>query len=115
MFHNIFMHVGNMALSDAFAVCTRLGANNNNPEKVSVKAALACMDSPMRKKFSKYVVKEARKISLLSTSRSYCGGFITRMFMQVAPTKMIFPRVDNENRNFVNAALIECGHETLRP
>jgi len=105
----------NMALSDAFAVCTRLGANNKDPQKFSVKAALACMDSPMRKKFSKYVVKEARKISLLSTSSSYYGGVITRMFMQVAPTKMIFPRVDNENRNFVNAALTECGHQPLRP
>jgi len=105
----------NMALSDAFAVCTRLGANNKDPQKFSVQAALACMDSPTRKKFSKYVVQEARKISLLSTSPSYYGGIIMRMFMKVAPTKMIFPRVDNENRNFVNVALTECGHQPLRP
>ena len=100
----------NMALADAFAVCTRLGAGSgSNLDHNSLRRALSCLDHPDRKAFAKATVSEARKIAILSTSTSTIMNFVTRKFMQWAPNKYIFPRVDEGNRVFVNQALKECG------
>lgn len=109
----------NMALADAFAVCTRLGAaaagggsdsdGHDDSDGQIVRSALSCLDDPLRKQFVKTTVTEARKIAKLSTSSSTFGNFCTRLFMKVAPTRYIFPRVDEGNRIFVNQALTDCG------
>lgn len=100
----------NMALADAFAVCTRLGVGSGgkNSDR-SLRRALSCLDDPDRKAFSKSTVSEARKIANISTSTSAIMNFVARKFMQWAPSKYIFPRVDEGNRVFVNQALEECG------
>lgn len=105
-----FLGMGcNMALADAFAVCTHLGAPKGRSNDKVVLAALSCLDEPDRKKFARSTVLEARKIANLSTSTSIVLNFITRKFMQLAPVKYIFPRVDEGNRSFVNQALQCCG------
>ena len=95
----------NMALADAFAVCTRIGAGGSAP----VRQALSCLDAPERRAFAKATVTEARKIAKLSTSKSAISNFVARIFMQWAPSRLIFPRVDEGNRSFVNQALEDCG------
>lgn len=95
----------NMSLADAFAVCTRLGAGGDAPAR----RALACLDAPERRAFAKATVIEARKIANLSTSKSAVSNFFAQKFMRWAPSRYIFPRVDEGNRAFVNRALEDCG------
>eukprot|EP00591_Stephanopyxis_turris_P013604 CAMPEP_0195512852 /NCGR_PEP_ID=MMETSP0794_2-20130614/4666_1 /TAXON_ID=515487 /ORGANISM="Stephanopyxis turris, Strain CCMP 815" /LENGTH=453 /DNA_ID=CAMNT_0040640729 /DNA_START=47 /DNA_END=1408 /DNA_ORIENTATION=+ len=102
----------NMALADAFAVCTRLGVANNKTEGTgavgSVRAALSCLDAQERKMFARKTVLNARYIARLMTSDSSIKGFVMRKSFQYLPTSFIFPRVDEGNRTFVNQALKDC-------
>lgn len=101
----------NMALADAFAVCIRLcelSSSGESDDIEVIRTALSCLDDPDRKSFAKSVVLDARKIANLSTSTSSVLNNIMRMFMQWAPVKYIFPRVDDGNRKFVNKALQDC-------
>ena len=105
-----------MALTDAFAVCIRLCELSSSEESDDIeliRTALSCLDDPDRKAFAKSVVLDARKIANLSTSTSSLLNNIMRMFMQWAPVKYIFPRVDDGNRKFVNQALQDCGLDPL--
>ena len=109
-------HGCNMALADAFAVCIRLCQLPRSKESDDIdviRTALSCLDDPDRKAFAKSVVMDARKIANLSTSTSSVLTNIMRMFMQWAPVKYIFPRVDDGNRKFVNQALQDCGLDPL--
>jgi len=106
----------NMALADAFAVCIRLCELSSSEESDDIeviRTALSCLDDPDRKAFAKSVVMDARKIANLSTSTSSMLNTVSRMFMQWAPVKYIFPRVDDGNRKFVNQALQDCGLDPL--
>ena len=106
----------NMALADAFAVCIRLCGLSSSEESDDIeviRTALSCLDDPDRKAFAKSVVLDARKIANLSTSTSSVLNSIMRMFMQWAPVKYIFPRVDDGNRKYVNQALQDCGLDPL--
>jgi len=95
----------NMAVADAFAVCTRLGAGGAAPAR----QALSCLNDPDRRAFTKATVMKARKIANLSTSTSTISNFFAKKYMQWAPSRQIFPRVDEGNRAFVNRALRDCG------
>jgi 2-polyprenyl-6-methoxyphenol hydroxylase-like FAD-dependent oxidoreductase len=104
----------NMALADAFAVCTRLGyAYGSSLQKDEcddgVRRALACVEDAERKKFVKKTITDARWIASLSVSDSMIGNFFTRQVFRLAPESFIFPRVDEGNRDFVNKALKDCG------
>jgi hypothetical protein len=105
-----------MALADAFAVCIRLCELTRSKESNDIEviqSALSCLDDPDRKAFAKSVVLDARKIANLSTSTSTIMNTVSRVFMQWAPVKYIFPRVDDGNRKFVNQALQDCGLDPL--
>ena len=102
-----------MALADAFAVCIRLCQLPSSEASNDIEAALSCLDDPDRKAFAKSVVLDARKIANLSTSTSTIMNTVSRVFMQWAPVKYIFPRVDDGNRKFVNQALQDCGLDPL--
>merc|ERR1740129_1148317 len=95
----------NMALTDAYATCTRLCHQD-------VRTALRALDAPQRKAFVKKTVTDARSMAVMSTESSWLRSGLMRMFVKYGPMRMFLAdtlAVDEGNKKFVDQALNDCG------